>query len=130
MYVGVYGYPFRASGKAVMDLFKTRGWTAIINDDLTSGALSFGALGVGVVMCCVGLLMVRFSPVEWFTALGSSTSVYATMAIVGFMVGISVAMTLAHVVIAALHTVFVCFAEVRCTLRWLVARCYVLTVLS
>uniref|UniRef100_M4BM22 Choline transporter-like protein n=1 Tax=Hyaloperonospora arabidopsidis (strain Emoy2) TaxID=559515 RepID=M4BM22_HYAAE len=111
VYVGVYGYPFRASGKAVMDLFKTRGWTAIINDDLTSGALSFGALGVGVVTCCVGLLMVRFSPVEWFTALGSSTSVYATMAIVGFMVGISVAMTLAHVVIAALHTVFVCFAE-------------------
>ncbi|CAI5720887.1 unnamed protein product [Hyaloperonospora brassicae] len=111
VYVGVYGYPFRASGKAVMDLFHTRGWTAIINDDLTSGALSFGALGVGVVTCCVGMLMVRFSPVEWFAALGSSTSAYAMMAVVGFIVGISVAMTLAHVVIAALHTVFVCFAE-------------------
>ncbi|GMF30287.1 unnamed protein product [Phytophthora lilii] len=88
VYVGVYGYPFRTSGKAVMDLFNNRGWTAVINDDLTSGALSFGAMGVGVATCCIGLLMVRFSPVEWFTALGSRMSVYGTMAMIGFMVGI------------------------------------------
>ncbi|CAH0475989.1 unnamed protein product [Peronospora belbahrii] len=111
VYVGVYGYSFRTSGKAVMDLFKNRGWTAVINDDLTSSALSFGAMGVGVVTCCVGLLMVRFSPVEWFTALGFRTNVYATMGFIGFMVGISMALILAHVIIAALHTIFVCFAE-------------------
>ncbi|KAL4086118.1 hypothetical protein PRIC1_014740 [Phytophthora ramorum] len=111
VYVGVYGYPFRTSGKAVMDLFNNRGWTAVINDDLTSGALSFGAMGVGVVTCCIGLLMVRFSPMEWFTALGSRISVYGTMALIGFMVGISMALILAHVIIAALHTIFVCFAE-------------------
>ncbi|CAI5721217.1 hypothetical protein KXD40_004730 [Peronospora effusa] len=111
VYVGVYGYPFRTSGKAVMDLFTNRGWTAVINDDLTSSALSFGALGVGVVTCCIGLLMVRFSPVEWFTALGSRMGVYGTMALIGFTVGISMALILAHVIIAALHTIFVCFAE-------------------
>ncbi|KAF4315573.1 hypothetical protein BBO99_00009286 [Phytophthora kernoviae] len=111
VYVGVYGYPFRTSGKAVMDLFNNRGWTAVINDDLTSSALSFGALGVGIVTCCVGLLMVRFSPVEWFAVLGSREGVYGTMALVGFMVGISMAMILAQVIIAALHTIFVCFAE-------------------
>jgi hypothetical protein len=113
VYVGVYGYPFRTSGKAVMDLFNNRGWTAVINDDLTSSALSFGAMGVGVVTCCVGLLMVRFSPAEWFTALGSRMGVYGTMAMIGFTVGISMALILAHVIIAALHTVFVCFAEVK-----------------
>lgn len=47
VYVGIYGYDFRTSGKAVMDLFRNRGWTAVINDDLTSSALGFGALGVG-----------------------------------------------------------------------------------
>lgn len=47
IYVGIYGYDFRTSGKAVMDLFRNRGWTAVINDDLTSTALGFGALGVG-----------------------------------------------------------------------------------
>lgn len=111
VYVGVYGYPFRTSGKAVMDLFNNRGWTAVINDDLTSSALSFGALGVGIVTCCIGLLMVHFSPVEWFSALGDRTAVYGAMALVGFMVGISMAMILAQVIIAALHTIFVCFAE-------------------
>ncbi|KAI9912297.1 hypothetical protein PsorP6_009821 [Peronosclerospora sorghi] len=111
VYVGVYGYPFRTSGKAVMDLFKTRGWTAVINDDLTSSALSFGALGIGVVTCCVGLLMVRMAPMDWFSEWGSRASVYGTMAVVGFMVGMSMALILAHVIIAALHTIFVCFAE-------------------
>lgn len=111
VYVGVYGYPFRQSGKAVMDLFNNRGWTAVINDDLTSGALTFGAMGVGIVTCCVGMLMVRFSPMEWFAALGSRMSVYSTMALMGFMVGLSMALILAHVIIAALHTIFVCFAE-------------------
>lgn len=47
VYVGIYGYDFRTSGKAVMDLFRNRGWTVVINDDLTSTALGFGALGVG-----------------------------------------------------------------------------------
>ncbi|KAL7687606.1 putative choline transporter [Plasmopara halstedii] len=111
VYVGVYGYPFRKSGKAVMDLFTNRGWTAVINDDLTSSALTFGAMGVGIVTCCVGMLMVRYSPMEWFSALGSRTSAYSSMALIGFVVGLSVALILAHVIIAALHTIFVCFAE-------------------
>ncbi|TDH69170.1 hypothetical protein CCR75_005874 [Bremia lactucae] len=111
VYVGVYGHTFRTSGKAVMDLFRTRGWTAVINDDLTSSALSFGAMGVGIVTCCVGLLMVHFLPVDYFTALGSQMAVYSTMALIGFIVGLSMAMILAHVIIAALHTIFVCFAE-------------------
>ncbi|KAI9923287.1 hypothetical protein PsorP6_001070 [Peronosclerospora sorghi] len=111
VYVGVYGYPFRTSGKAVMDLFKTRGWTAVINDDLTSSALSFGSLGIRVVTCSVGLQMVRMAPMEWFSDWGYRGSMYGTMGVAGVMVGISMALILAHVVIAALHTIFVCFAE-------------------
>ncbi|RLN61288.1 hypothetical protein BBJ28_00011109 [Nothophytophthora sp. Chile5] len=112
VYVGIYGYPFRTSGKAVMDLFNNRGWTAVINDDLTSSALTFGALGVGVVTCCIGLLMAKFAPAAWFAGLGSQAGVYGVMATIGFMSGMSMAMILAQVVIAALHTIFVCFAEV------------------
>lgn len=47
VYVGIYGFDFRTSGKSVMDLFRNRGWTAVINDDLTSTALGFGAIGIG-----------------------------------------------------------------------------------
>lgn len=76
VYVGIYGYDFRTSGKAVMDLFANRGWTAVINDDLTSSALTVGALGVGVVTAVIGLVVAKFSPDEWFAALGSNNAAY------------------------------------------------------
>lgn len=47
VYVGIYGYKFTQAGKAVFDLFKQRGFDAIINDDLIGNVLSFAALGVG-----------------------------------------------------------------------------------
>lgn len=47
VYIGIYGNDFYTSGKAVISLFKNRGWTAIINDDLVKGALRIGAFGVG-----------------------------------------------------------------------------------
>lgn len=53
IYVGIYGRDFRTSAKAVMDLFRSRGWTAVINDDLASSALTFGAIGVGKWIHCV-----------------------------------------------------------------------------
>ncbi|KAJ0399952.1 hypothetical protein ATCC90586_002143 [Pythium insidiosum] len=111
VYVGIYGYDFRTSGKAVMDLFANRGWTAVINDDLTSSALTFGAIGVGVMGCVIGLLMVHFSPEKWFIALGSKSAAYGFLGTIGFIAGMGMAMILANVVITALHTVFVCFAE-------------------
>jgi hypothetical protein len=111
VYVGIYGYDFRTSGKAVMDLFANRGWTAVINDDLTSSALTLGALGVGVVTAVIGLVVAKFSPDEWFAALGSNNAAYGVMGTIGFIAGMSMAMILANVVITALHTVFVCFAE-------------------
>lgn len=117
VYVGIYGYSFRTSGKAVMDLFRNRGWTALINDDLTSTALTFGAVGVGIVTSCLGLLLVKFGPDEWFVVLGSTNAQFATMAGIGFVAGLCMALILANVVITALHTVFVCFAEVRSLFR-------------
>ncbi|KAF1778103.1 Choline transporter-like [Phytophthora cactorum] len=54
-YMNQWAYVYVGVGKAVMDLFSNRGWTAVINDDLTSGALSFGAMGLGsslVVLDC------------------------------------------------------------------------------
>lgn len=79
VYVGIYGYDFRTSGKAVMDLFANRGWTAVINDDLTSSALTLGAFGVGVVTCIIGLLVAKFCPQSWFTALGSANTAYGEL---------------------------------------------------
>lgn len=76
VYVGIYGYDFKTSGKAVMDLFTNRGWTAVINDDLTSSALTFGAIGVGVVTGIAGMLVAKFCPDKWFAALESQNTAY------------------------------------------------------
>jgi hypothetical protein len=111
VYVGIYGYDFRTSGKAVTDLFVNRGFTAVINDDLTQTALTIGAFGVGFVGLVVGLLMVQFSPVGWFAALGDKQSAFGVLGAIGFISGLGMAMVLANVIITALHTVFVCFAE-------------------
>ncbi len=73
-YVGIYGYDFRTSGKAVMTLFKNRGWTAVINDDLTSSALGLGAFGVALITCGAALLFAKFAPVPWGDALMDDTT--------------------------------------------------------
>lgn len=111
VYIGIYGYDFKTSGKAVMDLFGNRGWTAVINDNLASTVLTFGAICVGLICCVLGLLIVKFSPVEWFDALGSKSAGMGVVGTIGFIAGASNAMLMANVVITALDTVFVCFAE-------------------
>ncbi|GMH62148.1 hypothetical protein TL16_g03416 [Triparma laevis f. inornata] len=45
IYCGLYGYSFMEAGKNVIRLFKARGWTMIINDDLVGNVLAFQSLG-------------------------------------------------------------------------------------
>jgi hypothetical protein len=49
IYVGLYGYGYIQAGKAVMDLFKARGWSTIISDNLVNRLL-------GIVILLIGLL--------------------------------------------------------------------------
>jgi hypothetical protein len=55
---GVYGLSFRSAGSRVWELFKQRGWSAIINDDLVSTVLSLGSLVVGSLTAGAGVLLV------------------------------------------------------------------------
>ena len=43
MYCAAYGTNFMTSGKRVMELFKKRGWDALIQDDIIGTVLGFGA---------------------------------------------------------------------------------------
>ena len=47
VYVAVYGHDFRSSGVRAYRLFRDRGWTAIVNDDLIGNALSLGGVVTG-----------------------------------------------------------------------------------
>lgn len=105
VYVGIYGYKFTQAGKAVFELFKQRGFDAIINDDLIGNVLGFAALGVGLICAGVGALIAETTDVVSFQ---NST---ATLAILGLVVGIGVAVTPLAVIDSSVATIFVCFAE-------------------
>lgn len=49
IYVGLYGFGYCEAGKNVMQLFKDRGWEAIIADDIISTVLGLMALVVGAI---------------------------------------------------------------------------------
>ncbi|ETN04721.1 hypothetical protein PPTG_14520 [Phytophthora nicotianae INRA-310] len=105
VYVGIYGYKFTQAGKAVFELFKQRGFDAIINDDLIGNVLGFAALGVGLICAGAGALIAETTDAVSFQ---NST---ATLAILGLVVGIGVAVTPLAVIDSSVATIFVCFAE-------------------
>lgn len=59
VYVGVYGYGYCEAGKSVIQLFKDRGWEAVIADDLVGMVLFFMSLIVGLVTAGFGVLLVE-----------------------------------------------------------------------
>jgi len=102
VYVGLYGYDYWTAGKQVGALFKTRGWEVIINDNLVHGSLSLMSLFISMVTGVIGLLL-------GFFLLGSVEAVKAS--VLGFFLGGMVCQILFGVVISAVNTVVVCFAD-------------------
>jgi len=107
VYVGIYGDSFVNSGKAVMALFKNRGWTAIINDNLIQRTLALMAFVVGAMMAGVGALI----PVMTGTWLDEIENASWILAGVGFLAGFLLTLILVGVIDSAVATVFVCMAE-------------------
>ncbi|KAL7513017.1 hypothetical protein ACHAXN_010118 [Cyclotella atomus] len=110
IYVGMYGYSYLQAGKNVFTLFKNKGWTVIVNDDLISNCLSLFNLVVGALVGLFGLLMKDANP-EWFFSFEDDTA--AQMAAFGFpfLIGIVVSAVMFSVVDSSVNTVIVCFAE-------------------
>jgi len=57
VYVGIYGYGYCEAGKSVIQLFKDRGWEAVIADDLVGMVLFMMSLIVGLVTGGVAILL-------------------------------------------------------------------------
>merc|ERR1712038_677763 len=57
VYVGLYGFGYCEAGKNVMQLFKDRGWEAIIADDIVSTVLGLMALVVGLITSGFSILI-------------------------------------------------------------------------
>ena len=57
IFVGLYGYSYVESGKRVMELFRARGFTAIITDNLVSYVLGFTTFMIALTTAATGWLV-------------------------------------------------------------------------
>eukprot|EP00590_Aulacoseira_subarctica_P007582 CAMPEP_0172414412 /NCGR_PEP_ID=MMETSP1064-20121228/1069_1 /TAXON_ID=202472 /ORGANISM="Aulacoseira subarctica , Strain CCAP 1002/5" /LENGTH=480 /DNA_ID=CAMNT_0013151067 /DNA_START=22 /DNA_END=1464 /DNA_ORIENTATION=+ len=110
VYVGLYGYPYLKAGKSVMELFRNRGWDAVIADDLVSNVLFMVSVVVGLVSGVIGWGILTGQQAQWFPTLTQPGDAWVGF-FLGFLVGIIICSILMSVIGSAVNTVIVCFAE-------------------
>jgi hypothetical protein len=112
VYVGVYGFGYCEAGKSVMQLFKDRGWEAVIADDLVGMALGMSSVVVGLITAGVGVLIVEVSPwwKEFIVAMGDS-SAKIIAAVLGFIIGLVLCSVVMSVIASSVNAAIVLFAD-------------------
>ena len=109
VYVGLYGYSYMEAGTKVMTLFKSRGWDAIINDQLVFRVLSLVSFVIGTITGLVGILIVQTHP-SIISIVDHDDAVWMAF-LSGLLIGTVVAGILMSVVASAVDTVVVLYAE-------------------
>ena len=108
VYVGLYGYSYIEGGRNVISLFRNKGWTAIIADDLADNVLFMISVAIGLFTGLVGLIVAKLDESS-FAYLDADAGLIGFG--LGFLVGFVFASILMSVVGSAINTVIVCFAE-------------------
>ena len=104
-YVAMYGSSFVESGKDAFTLFKNKGLTALINDQLVANVFMFASFGAAMLVGFVG-----YGFAKTFGLDGGYSSLLAGL---GFVVGLLVCSIVLSIVDSAVATVFVCWAEAK-----------------
>ncbi len=110
IYVGLYGYGYIDAGRRVISLFKTRGWQTIIADNLVGRLLGIMSITIGLLTGVLTLFAAFL--VEEFEA---KEDMHGWMAIgfeVGFFVGLILSGVFLNLILSAVDSVIVCYAEV------------------
>lgn len=107
-YVGCYGYSFISASKHVFKLFCSKGWSAIVNDDLTGNVFFLGNLLVGAATGYIAYLMVEDDANDQLRMFEHPAAIAAFFA---FFVGYNINNLFMSVMASAVTTVFVLWAE-------------------
>ena len=91
-----------------MNLFKARGWEAIIADDLVDNALFFVSAVIGLLCGVVGELLYSATEDTWFENAETFTGANFLL---GFVMGTILSSILMSTISSAVNTVIVLFAE-------------------
>jgi hypothetical protein len=115
IYVGLYGYSYMDAGKNVFALFRHRGWTAVISDNLTSRVLGMMSFAIGLCTAIVAAVIAAILSASSRSSSSSSSDDMAGLvlgsAIVALIVGMFMASTIFGVVNSGVDTVIVLYAE-------------------
>jgi hypothetical protein len=109
VYVGLYGYDYVTAGRKALELFQSRGWSSIISDNLVYRILLLACVVVGAISGLAGMLLADLS--GWADPLFGADYVHAPMFFISFGIGFSLSFILMGVIISAVDSVIVCFAE-------------------
>jgi len=101
-YVAIYGYAYCDSCQQVMELFRRKGWTAIINEDLVHMALACGAILAGLVIGGVAAA---------YAALILDNDNYALYGSMGLVFGFFMTWVVLHTITSAITTIFVIWVD-------------------
>jgi len=107
IYVGVYGFNYIESGKSVMQLFASRGWEAIIADDLVGGAIFLTCVMISLIIGGIGVGYAEFDTT--FDALAGGSNWIAFF--IGFISGLCICTVLLSTIASGVNTVIVMFAD-------------------
>jgi Plasma-membrane choline transporter len=113
IYVGVYGMSYLEAGKSVFELFKNRGWEAIIADDLVGNALGLVSVIVGAITGALSVSFVTFT--DWFDEAGDDDKIIAFF--IGLIIGLAICSILLSTVASGVNTVIVMFADAPADLQ-------------
>jgi uncharacterized protein YacL len=110
VYVGLYGYGYCEAGKSVIQLFKDRGWEAIIADDLVGMVLFMVSLIVGLLTGAGGILIE--DKTDWFDSFQESgADLRIIVFILGLIIGLLLCSIVMSVIASSVNTAIVLFAE-------------------
>ncbi|KAK1929904.1 Protein PNS1 [Phytophthora citrophthora] len=107
-YVGCYGYSFVTASRHVFKLFAAKGWSAIVNDDLTGNVFWLGNIIIGAVTAYIGVQIVDSTD---SARLAMFSHPHVFIGFFCFFVGYGINNLFMSVVASAVTTIFVLWAE-------------------
>jgi len=107
VYVGIYGFGYIEAGKNVIQLFKNRGWEAIIADDLVGNVVTLTSLATGAAMG--GIALALETSTDWFSNVPDNAPIIAFL--IGFILGTAITAILLSTIASGVNAVIVMFAD-------------------
>ncbi|CAF3457248.1 unnamed protein product [Rotaria sp. Silwood2] len=105
-FAALTGEGFVQASRSFIELFKKRGWTAIINDSIIETTFMIINLGIGLITAITGTCITH----NMMTESAEKIGFVVIIAFISFLIGIFMSSIITTLLKSCVRTVFVCFA--------------------